>query len=286
MSVRVMALVWEYYPGGGSEFLAMLALADWSDDEGRCFPSIQSIARKIRLKDRQAQRVVHTLIAEGFVLVTGNELGGAPGSSRRYRLNLSRLTGVANDTPTGVAGDTPLRQTGVTEDGDGCHPRRETGVTHDTLTTSEPSVNHQRIGDKPPVSSKAADPCPYEQIVDAYHEALPNNPRCKIISKSRKAAIKARWTEAAKLTCKPFGYSTREEGLAAWKQFFEICADSDFLTGRTQGTNGRPPFLADIDFLTSPSGFARTLENKYHREADCPPAAIVRPQEAIFRGCI
>jgi hypothetical protein len=286
VSVRVLSKVWDGYPGGGSELLTLLALADWSDDEGNCFPSVRKIAEKVRLKERQAQRVVHSLIAGGFVHVTGNELGGAPGSSRRYRLNLSRLTGVSHVTPTGVAGDTPRRQTGVTEDGDGCHPRRETGVAHDTLTVSEPSEIRQVVEEQPSVSSKAADACPYEQIVNAYHEALPNNPRCKVISKSRKAAIKARWTEAAKLTSKPFGYNSREEGLTAWKQFFEICADSDFLTGRTQGTNGRPPFLADIDFLTSPSGFARTLENKYHREADCPPAAIVRPQDQIFRGCV
>ena len=267
MSVRVMSLVWDGYPGGGSELLALLALADWSDDDGHCFPSIQKIADKVRLKERQAQRVVHSLITGGFVQITGNELGGPPGSSRRYRLNLARLTGVTHDTPTGVAGDTPRRPTGVMEDGDGCHPRRETGVAHDTLTISEPSVNHQKEGGMPPVSSKAADLCPYQQIIDLYHEALPDNPRCKVVSKARQAAIKARWTEAAKLTCKPFGYATRAEGLAAWQQFFDICAESAYLTGQVPGTNGRPPFMADIDFLMSPSGFARTLENRYHREA-------------------
>lgn len=122
-------------------------------------------------------------------------------------------------------------------------------------------------GRAPPVSSKAADPCPYQKLIDLYHETLPDNPRCKVVSKARKAAIKARWTEAAALTCKPFGYASREEGLSAWRQFFEVCADSDFLTGRTPPTQGRPPFVADIDFLMSPSGFTRTLENKYHRDA-------------------
>lgn len=156
MSVRVLSMVWDNYPGGGSELLALLALADWSDDEGHCFPSIQKIAEKVRLKERQAQRVVHSLIAGGFVQVTGNELGGPPGASRRYRLNLSRLTGVTHDTPTGVSDDTRQSRTGVMEDGDGCHPRRETGVTHDTLTVSEPSVNHQEVGGMPPVARKVA----------------------------------------------------------------------------------------------------------------------------------
>ena len=36
MAVRVWAMVWDGFPGGGSDLLAMLALADWSDDQGRC----------------------------------------------------------------------------------------------------------------------------------------------------------------------------------------------------------------------------------------------------------
>ena len=66
-------------------------------------------------------------------------------------------------------------------------------------------------GDTPPVSSKAADLCPHQAIIDLYHEALPNNPKCKVLTAARKATIKARWNEAAKLTCKPFGYSTTQD---------------------------------------------------------------------------
>lgn len=108
--------------------------------------------------------------------------------------------------------------------------------------------------------------CPADAIVALYHELLPDNPRCKVLSDARRSAIRARWKEAARLTCKPFGYSNRADGLAAWRKFFEICAESDFLTGRAAPLPGRPAFVADIDFLMSPSGFAKTLENKYHRE--------------------
>jgi len=108
--------------------------------------------------------------------------------------------------------------------------------------------------------------CPADAIVALYHEILPDNPRCKVLSDARRAAIRARWKEAAKLNCAPFGYSSRADGLVAWRRFFEVCAESDFLTGRAPGLPGKPPFIADIDFLMSPSGFAKTLENKYHRE--------------------
>ena len=125
MSVRVLSRVWDHYPGKGSDLLAMLALADWSDDDGRCYPSVAALARKIRLQERQAQRSLRDLIKQGFLSVTGNEHGGAPGMTRRYRVNLERLTGVTQDTPPQV---------------DGCHARRETGVSGDTQTVNEPSL--------------------------------------------------------------------------------------------------------------------------------------------------
>lgn len=152
MSVKVMARVWEYFPSGGTELLALLALADWSDDEGNCFPSMSSIAKKIRLSESQTRRAVHSLIDSDYLLVLANAMGGAPGSSRKYQVNLGRLTPSMDDTPTpsmdatrrdsvderGTAstGDTPIKmETGVMDARDGCHPCAETGVTHDTLTT-------------------------------------------------------------------------------------------------------------------------------------------------------
>lgn len=143
MSIRVMSKVWDAAPVAGSELLALLALADWSDDAGRCYPGIAAIARKIRLQERQAQRVVHRLIDAGLVHVTGNGFGGAPGSTRQYRIDLEKLK-ATELSDTGVAHDTPDSGTGVFQDVDGCLPRRETGGADDTQTVIEPSVNRQR----------------------------------------------------------------------------------------------------------------------------------------------
>jgi hypothetical protein len=108
-------------------------------------------------------------------------------------------------------------------------------------------------------------PCPADDLIALYHELMPLNPCVKVLNDARRKTIRARWKEAAGLTCAPFGYDNRADGLKAWRQFFEVCADSDFLTGRAPPQAGRPPFLADIDFLMSPKGFAKCLENKYHR---------------------
>lgn len=97
MSIRVMSMVWDAYPGGGSDLLALLALADWSDDEGRCWPSMASIAKKTRLSEKQARRVVHSIIEAGHLAVIDNQQGGA--MSRRYQIRLDRLTPPASVTP-------------------------------------------------------------------------------------------------------------------------------------------------------------------------------------------
>lgn len=159
----------------------------------------------------------------------------------------------------------------------GGRPKNNPPITHG-LAMGKPSETHgtpdredkSREDKKTTTTSSSGDDvrqCPAGTLVNLYHELMPSNPRVKVLSKARKSAIRSRWLEAASLDCKPFGYASKEAGLEAWRQFFEICAESKFLTGLSPPQNGKPSFIADIDFIFSPSGFAKTLENKYHRDA-------------------
>lgn len=284
MSIRAMSLVWEHFPRGGSEKLVALALADWCDDDGRSLhPSMRAVAKKCVLSEAQARRIVHQLIDDGFLEVVGNEHGGAPGATRQYRLRLDRLTANTDATPGMDARANARARDGL----HGCARRLAPMQAKPPLTIN----NHQReaiasvvdgaaapiadlLGDSEieKVTAQAGEHdmptlrCPTEQIVEAYHALMPDNPRVKVLSDARRKTIGARWRQASRLTCKPFGYRTVDAGVAAWRAFFGVCAQSDFLTGRAKSQPGKPPFVADIDFLMSPSGFAKCLENKYHRE--------------------
>jgi hypothetical protein len=136
MSIRVMTSVWDGYPGGGTELLALLALADWSDDGAKCYPSIAAIARKTRLSECQARRVVHRLIDAGVLKVTANAMGGA--TSRRYQIILDRLTPSADATPSasarGSADATPPL----------APVRGVPSHSYESRTVSEPSVHVKR----------------------------------------------------------------------------------------------------------------------------------------------
>lgn len=134
--------------------------------------------------------------------------------------------------------------------------------------TPDKDKDKEEINNIAPGDAEDLRKCPTGSIINLYHELMPNNPQVKVINDGRKAAIRQRWRDASELVgVGPFGYSTKSDGLRAWRTFFEVCSESGFLTGRSPAAPGKVPFIADIDFIFSPSGFAKILENKYHREA-------------------
>ena len=68
MSIRVMTHVWAHSAAEGGALLVMLALADWSRDDGwGVWAAVPTIATKARLSDRQVQRVLVALRAMGEI---------------------------------------------------------------------------------------------------------------------------------------------------------------------------------------------------------------------------
>lgn len=88
MSIKVMSWVWENGPKSQGELLVMLALADWSNDAGESWPSMDGIAEKARLSDaRSARRIVRRLEAEGWIKI---DVGGGRHGCNRYKINPDR----------------------------------------------------------------------------------------------------------------------------------------------------------------------------------------------------
>ena len=138
MSIRCMELVWSAFPGSGSELLAMLVMANWSDDQGgNLFPSIAKVAERIRCSESQARRVLHRLIDGGWLGVIGNSNGGPPGATRRYVLNVEKLVATAGVGATPREDATP--RTGAR---DGLHRcEKTTGTDATQYVKKQPSVD-------------------------------------------------------------------------------------------------------------------------------------------------
>jgi hypothetical protein len=81
VSVRVMSLVWAIdLPD--SEKIVLLALADSANDEGQCWPSMATLARKCSKTDRTVQAAIKSLVAAGHL--TRIEV---PGKGCRYSVH-------------------------------------------------------------------------------------------------------------------------------------------------------------------------------------------------------
>jgi hypothetical protein len=146
LSIKILSAVWESNQLAGSELLVALALADFADDAGRCHPAISTVANKTRLSRSQAQRILKSLEDAGVVTVEANAAGGRPGTTKRLRLRIDRLTkpsktGSADATPTDSTSATGSADaTGSAGAADGSHGRAETGSAGATLTVNEPSL--------------------------------------------------------------------------------------------------------------------------------------------------
>lgn len=96
MSIRVMAWYWDNSPQDGHKLLLLLALADWSDDNGECFPSIAGIANRIRRKPRTTQLTIGELEDAGEIMVYQGQGKGRDGqrSPLYYLLKYREAAGI------------------------------------------------------------------------------------------------------------------------------------------------------------------------------------------------
>ena len=67
MSTHLLDLVWERAPYKGGTFDVLLALADFADDHGYCFPSVEYLAAKTRQAERTVQYSLGKLATLGIL---------------------------------------------------------------------------------------------------------------------------------------------------------------------------------------------------------------------------
>ena len=67
MSVRWISHVWRSSPYKGDKLLIHMALADFANDEGFCFPSQRTLAKKARTSEGYVRSVIKQMVKEGHV---------------------------------------------------------------------------------------------------------------------------------------------------------------------------------------------------------------------------
>jgi hypothetical protein len=230
----------------------LLAIADFSDDDGRAYPAVCSLASKCRMKARNARYLLQELEASGELSIERN---AGPKGANLYRicvpLPLQYGAPLQSTAPLQYSAATPAME---------CTLPLQHIAPEPSLNRHEPSIGNSNellvASGRPAKTSgkKKAQPVPHQDIIAAYHETLPACPRIRDWTPARAALLRARWSEEPK-----------RQSLDYWRKLFAYVAESDFLTGKTS-TPGRKPFTASLEWLLKPENFAKVREGRYHNE--------------------
>lgn len=91
MSIRLMSLVFGLKEPTGAARLVLLALADNANDEGVCWPSVETIARKAGIGVRWTQRIIRDLVESEYMALSIRPVDGKKNETNIYTLNIQKL---------------------------------------------------------------------------------------------------------------------------------------------------------------------------------------------------
>lgn len=128
-------------------------------------------------------------------------------------------------------------------------------IEHETCTDHHLTINHkpltknQEPEDKSSCNQAAPDNAkapavPFQKIMDAYCQALPNLPQPQAMTEKRKTALRGIWREFEKCHADDF-----------WQRYFAYVGKSEFLVGM-RGIG--------IDWLINKANFYKVIEGNYH----------------------
>jgi hypothetical protein len=100
------------------------------------------------------------------------------------------------------------------------------------------------------------DRCPQQDIVDLYHDVLPELRQVRDWTAQRQKLLRGRWREDKK-----------RQDLDWWRELFAYVRSCDFLMGRSPGRNGEAPFEADLEWIVRPRNLVKIIEGKYENRA-------------------
>lgn len=101
MSIAAMAHIWEHSQQAGRELLLMLAIADFANDQGVAWPSINTLARRTRTATRTVQRLLSRIPPTELEI----QPNAGPNGTHLFRVVLHRNLALFPDTGYPQGGD-------------------------------------------------------------------------------------------------------------------------------------------------------------------------------------
>lgn len=201
MSIKVSTWVWERSKHRGTQKLLLLALAEFANDSGICWPSVDTLSKRIGESDRHTRQLIQKLVASGDLLLV---TGGGRGNTTRYAIAVGlsdkqrdKLNTVLHNS---VSQNSVLQNTDIpgnpevqdrdhekTLNSGDINPdlqRQETlnsgDLAEEPSTAPQPTktarkaqeIRHVDPSIDPPTATQSARASPHQDLIDAYADRL------------------------------------------------------------------------------------------------------------------
>ena len=253
MSVKALTWAFDQVTRLPVDKLVLLALADYADHDGTCFPSQDALAKRAMCSVDTVQRSLSRLIVAGMMSKSRRYAATGHRTSDAYALNL-------HTTSSGL--DRNLRHDPKPQSAAKPKPHLDAETKPQSCgVEDEPSLNRQE--EKPPTPSRG--PTPLEAL-SAFEDWNATASRCAL-------------AQAAKLTPdrqRKIIARLKDYGTDGWSRALANIEKSSFLTGK----NDRG-WRADLDFLIAPASFSKVHDGTYGngRHAETFKPADLKPHE-------
>lgn len=267
MSTKLTAYVWDGCAAAGMK-LSMVAimarLADFSSDEGLCWPSTKTIARQIGASESTVSAALAKLVEEGWISRQQRRKGNRNTSSMT-QLNVEKLRAAANfhppesDTSKSDASKFDTSKSDTSESGkNGTFDPPESGYDPSVNSKQDPSVL-KPVGqlaapaDEPQEDSLKID---YQAVLKTFHDTLPELPQVLKVTEARRKVLRKLWKEY-------------DLNIEKWGAYLRYIAKKCrwMLEDRPDTTSGKTWRKKDFDYLITEKCY---LSVKEERANDLP----------------
>lgn len=270
MSVKISSYVWDgcaAHGVKGTKLLVMLRLADFSNDEGVCYPGIAKIARQIAAGRSTVTGAIGELENDGW-LTRKERRKGQRNDSNIYTLNVAKLKAAALSADSHCP-DTDTSESDHSKSDTSGSERSESGKngTFDPPESGyDPSVNSKQdpsvlkpVGqlaapaDEPQEDSLKID---YEAVKKIFHDTLPELPQVLKVTEARRKVLRKLWKEY-------------DLNIEKWGAYLRYIAKKCrwMLEDRPDTTSGKTWRKKDFDYLITEKCY---LSVKEERANDLP----------------
>ena len=265
MSIHYLNTVFHARIGLASRKLLLLALADFANEAGEAYPSIQTLMRKTEQNRKTIRRHVTELMTAGILSDTGERVGRTK-QIIKYQIHLERLP-ILDTLKVSTFGQAKLANFGDLSQPKIPNFGHSKGVQDWATSIEEPSVeersveiNHQVEPPEIPCDSVRELHTDCQQALENWNDLAlrAKLPRCQKITPTRK---------------KKLMHIIREFGIEKFNGAIDLIEKSSFLLG----DNDRQ-WKANFDFIVNESKFVKIIEGVYSKST---PESLAEKSDRI-----